>query len=249
MKKILSAIALAGVLTGGAASVSAETYEVEKGDSLWDIAEEYDTTVDKLVEINDLKTTVIQPKQVLLVDETYTVSKGDTLIGIANKYGVSVEEIKEWNDLQSDIIVIGQTLTINGIETEKKMAKSKSNPGPSAKATTNAKENKAKESAKTESPEGKELTVTATAYTANCEGCTGVTYTGVDLKKQPNVKVIAVDPKVIPLGSEVYVEGYGYATAADIGSAIKGNRIDVYVPTEKEALNWGRRSVKVTIIE
>ena len=57
----------------------------------------------------------------------------------------------------------------------------------------------------------KELSVEATAYTADCAGCSGVTATGVNLKDNPDQKVIAVDPSVIPLGSKVYVEGYGYA--------------------------------------
>lgn len=61
--------------------------------------------------------------------------------------------------------------------------------------------------------------------------------------------MIAVDPKVIPLGSEVYVEGYGYATAEDIGGAIDGNEIDVFIPSEKEAKDWGKKQVKVTIID
>ncbi|WP_281413778.1 PcsB-like coiled-coil domain-containing protein [Ornithinibacillus massiliensis] len=93
----------------------------------------------------------------------------------------------------------------------------------------------------------KTLTVTATAYTANCKGCSGTTHTGIDLIANPDTKVIAVDPSVIPLGSVVYVEGYGYAIAGDIGSAIKGNKIDVFVPTRAEALKWGVRRVKVTI--
>ncbi|WP_339215667.1 3D domain-containing protein [Ornithinibacillus sp. FSL M8-0202] len=93
----------------------------------------------------------------------------------------------------------------------------------------------------------KTLTVTATAYTADCKGCSGTTHTGIDLIANPDTKVIAVDPSVIPLGSVVYVEGYGYAIAGDIGSAIKGNKIDVFVPTRAEALKWGVRRVKVTI--
>lgn len=91
------------------------------------------------------------------------------------------------------------------------------------------------------------LTMTATAYTADCEGGSGVTYTGIDLKANPNVKVIAVDPSVIPLGTEVYVEGYGYAVAADIGGAIKGNKIDVFIPSQGEAEAWGIKTVNVTI--
>jgi 3D (Asp-Asp-Asp) domain-containing protein len=60
--------------------------------------------------------------------------------------------------------------------------------------------------------------------------------------------VIAVDPRVIPLGTRVYVDGYGYAIAADTGGAIKGRIIDVCFPTRREALQWGRRMVKVRIL-
>lgn len=94
--------------------------------------------------------------------------------------------------------------------------------------------------------EKKTITVNATAYTVDSAGGSGKTYTGIDLKKNPNTKVIAVDPNVIPLGSVVHVEGYGYAIAGDIGSAIKGNKIDVYVPTHQAAVNWGVRTVKIT---
>ena len=64
--------------------------------------------------------------------------------------------------------------------------------------------------------------MTATAYTAYCNGCSGITTTGINLRANPNLKVIAVDPSVIPLGSKVWVEGYGYAVAGDTGGAIKG---------------------------
>lgn len=69
------------------------------------------------------------------------------------------------------------------------------------------------------------------------------------MKKNPNQKVISVDPKVIKLGSKVYVEGYGTAIAADTGGAIKGNKIDVLLPSQKEALKWGRKTVKVQILK
>jgi len=60
--------------------------------------------------------------------------------------------------------------------------------------------------------------------------------------------VIAVDPNVIPLGSKVYVEGYGTAVAGDTGGAIKGNRIDVLVPDSGKAANWGRRTIQITVL-
>lgn len=61
--------------------------------------------------------------------------------------------------------------------------------------------------------------------------------------------VVAVDPKVIPLGSKLYVEGYGYAIAGDTGSAIKGNRIDVFFYSPDETARWGRRRVRVFLLK
>ncbi|ETP70593.1 hypothetical protein G159_01095 [Planococcus glaciei CHR43] len=95
---------------------------------------------------------------------------------------------------------------------------------------------------------GKEFYVSATAYTASCAGCSGITATGINLKANPGLKVIAVDPNVIPLGSKVYVEGYGYAVAGDTGGAIKGNKIDLFVANHSDAIAFGRKQVKVTVL-
>lgn len=59
---------------------------------------------------------------------------------------------------------------------------------------------------------------------------------------------VAVDPNVIPLGTKLYIEGYGYAVASDVGGAIKGNRIDLHFSSEDQALQWGVRSVTVYIL-
>lgn len=96
---------------------------------------------------------------------------------------------------------------------------------------------------------GTEFYVTATAYTAYCNGCSGRTATGFNLRANPNAKVIAVDPRVIPLGTKVYVEGYGYAVAADTGGAIKGNKIDVFMSSKADAYRWGRKQVKIKILQ
>jgi uncharacterized protein YabE (DUF348 family) len=95
---------------------------------------------------------------------------------------------------------------------------------------------------------GKEFYVSTTAYTANCNGCSGTTATGINLHANPNAKVIAVDPSVIPLGTKVYVEGYGYAVAADTGGAIKGYKIDVFFPSKADAYRWGRKQVKIKVL-
>ncbi|WP_265938213.1 cell wall-binding protein EntB [Bacillus thuringiensis] len=99
----------------------------------------------------------------------------------------------------------------------------------------------------------RELTVVATAYTADPSengtyGGRVLTAMGHDLTANPNMRIIAVDPKVIPLGSKVWVEGYGEAIAGDTGSAIKGNRIDVLMGSKSKAMNWGRKTVKVKIL-
>lgn len=87
----------------------------------------------------------------------------------------------------------------------------------------------------------KVISMEATAYTF-----TGYqTATGVN----PREGIIAVDPRVIPLGSQVYVEGYGYAIAADTGGLIKGNIIDVFFPNLQRCISWGRRPVKVYILD
>lgn len=91
------------------------------------------------------------------------------------------------------------------------------------------------------------VSVSSSAYTASCAGCSGVTATGINLSANPNAKVIAVDPSIIPLGSTVYVEGYGMAIAGDTGGAIKGHRIDIYMRDHGQAINWGRKTVNVYV--
>jgi 3D (Asp-Asp-Asp) domain-containing protein len=92
-------------------------------------------------------------------------------------------------------------------------------------------------------------TFEATAYTAYCPGCSGTTAAGIDLRADPSKKVVAVDPHVIPLGTRVWVEGYGAAIAGDIGGGINGREIDVFIPNRKKALDWGRKQVEVKVIE
>lgn len=90
----------------------------------------------------------------------------------------------------------------------------------------------------------KTIEVIATAYTPWDKGCTGITYTG----KKADYGIIAVDPKVIPLHTKIYIPGYGFAVAEDTGSAIKGNRIDVCIPDKEKALEWGVRKVRIEIL-
>ncbi|MEG1002497.1 MAG: 3D domain-containing protein [Clostridium sp.] len=83
----------------------------------------------------------------------------------------------------------------------------------------------------------KHLVVESTAYSGHNNTATGVK----PVYNPGGISTIAVDPRVIPLGSLVYVEGYGYARAADTGGAIKGNIIDVFFNSDSQCTTWGRK--------
>ncbi|CAH0181469.1 3D domain-containing protein [Priestia megaterium] len=341
MKKFIFTLGTTAILSAGfvgAASASTSgTYHVEKGDTLWKVAQKHSVSVDELKDANNLTSNIIYPNQELNVatikEMTHKVQQGNTLWSISQQYGVTVDQIKEWNGLKSDLIYPGEQLKIqspNGQAQQSSPSVAQAAPGAqqaqaeqtqeeqqqaqaeqtqeeqqqaqaeqaqkeqqqaqaeqaqkeqqqaqaeqaqkeqqqaqaeqaqkeqqqaqaeqAQKEQQQAQAEQAQQQQPAESSQqasGKSMTVEATAYTANCAGCSGTTATGVDLKANPNQKVIAVDPSVIPLGSKVYVEGYGEAVAADTGGAIKGNRIDVFVPAEGDAQQFGRKSVKITVM-
>lgn len=85
------------------------------------------------------------------------------------------------------------------------------------------------------------LDMVATAYTAGCFGCSGITAIG----RPAGHGIVAVDPRVIPLGTHLYIPGYGYAIAGDTGGAILGHRIDLGFDSYADAIRFGRREVTV----
>jgi 3D (Asp-Asp-Asp) domain-containing protein len=92
---------------------------------------------------------------------------------------------------------------------------------------------------------GRQITMIATKYDAYLGGAgSGRTCTGATARRG----IVAVDPRFIPLGTHLWVEGYGYCVAGDIGSAIKGRRIDLCVSSNYEANLWGVRRVRVLIL-
>ncbi|HXB97695.1 MAG TPA: 3D domain-containing protein [bacterium] len=95
----------------------------------------------------------------------------------------------------------------------------------------------------------RQLSLTATGYDPgpvdNSRGWVGSTRTGA----RARFGVAAVDPRLIRLGSLLYVEGYGPALAADVGGAIKGGRIDLCFNSTEEARAWGRRKVRVWLVD
>lgn len=204
-------------------------------------------------------------------EQTHIVSEGDNLYRIALNYGIQLEMLMAWNGLSNDLIHPGDELIIKGGEAAdvigtammpetvkvasivpEKETKTVLAAQPETKTETKTKTDSEKPvsapviSAPPDS--GIEMMVTATAYTAYCKGCSGTTATGIDLRSNPERKVIAVDPSIIPLGTRVWVEGYGEAIAGDVGGAIKGHKIDVFIPSYESAMQWGVKKVKIKVI-
>lgn len=87
-------------------------------------------------------------------------------------------------------------------------------------------------------------TMMSTAYAGDT-----ITYMGTTPVRYPDgISTIAVDPSIIPLGSKVYIPGYGLAIASDTGGLIKGNRIDLFLNSEDECINWGVQTVSLYLI-
>lgn len=99
----------------------------------------------------------------------------------------------------------------------------------------------------------KVMNMVSTAYSHAPYDPTGggsITASGIKVRRDANgTSTVAVDPSVIPLGTKLFVEGYGYAIAADTGGAIKGNKIDLYFAPGGEFKSWGKKTVKVYVLD
>lgn len=277
MKKQIMALATIFTLGTGAFTTNAFAAEhtIKKGETLSEISEQYSMTVEDVKSLNDLSSERIIANEILSVlddSDFYTIQQGDTLFEIGQAKDATVNQLMKWNNLSTEIIFAGDILAVT-LEAGKHLMKeqatqqtepetnteTKSEAKPETKINTQDQEKSTipqqqeskpepTQEVKTAENEGKTLTMTATAYTAYCEGCSGITANGTDLRANPSLKVIAVDPSIIPLGTKVWVEGYGEAIAADTGGAIKGNIIDLFIPSESDAINWGRKTVQVKIL-
>ena len=88
------------------------------------------------------------------------------------------------------------------------------------------------------------LEMEATAYLPTDGGGDGVTATGIPAQWG----IVAVDPDVIPLGTRLYIPGYGEALAADTGGAIEGSKIDLCMESYDERMDFGRRTITVHVL-
>ncbi|MDQ0115295.1 3D domain-containing protein [Paenibacillus harenae] len=190
--------------------------------------------------------------------KTHIAGDSTTFWKLSKKYEVSIDSLMKANpNVKPSNIYKGLRLTIPAAD--KKAASAKTAAMLSANDTA-----KAASAPKVTALSGKSFTysksllVKATAYTAAASengGWAGLDYFGNSLK----VGTVAVDPKMIPLGTKLYVTGYDYnglpqggmiATATDVGGSIKGNRIDIFVPdSQSKALKFGIQQVKIYILE
>ena len=161
---------------------------------------------------------------------------------------VGTKQAEQPKETESNLVTLAkesdqQTKSSNTNTAKKTETKSESN--------TETKPKKSSNNSSSSSSDGKVLSMTASAYSADCSGCSGVTATGINLKSKENrnIKIIAVDPNVIPLGTKVWVEGYGNAVAGDTGGGIQGNRIDVYFSSQADAMGYGLKKVDVKILD
>ncbi|GAB2557363.1 LysM peptidoglycan-binding domain-containing protein [Gracilibacillus alcaliphilus] len=214
---------------------------VKKGETLSEIAKEYGVSVKQLKKWNELKSDII------LIGDKLTIEEPNKKEAVSTQPQEQPVEEKQQEEPQQPEPVEEPQEKPQPEPVEQPKQEQPKEEAPVQEQSAPAQGPAAETSSSDQS--GETISVSATAYTADCEGCTGVTATGIDLKSDRDKKVIAVDPSVIPLGSKVYVEGYGEAIAGDTGGAIKGNKIDVHVPTKDEAFGWGVRSVDVTILD
>ncbi len=162
----------------------------------------------------------------------YIVKPGDTLYRIAHFFGISVDSLMLENRIADPTLLqIGRKLIV---------------PQHAQEVSSEFKGSR--------QPVVSILNATLTAYTAGPESTGkklgdpqyGITYSGTKAREG---RTIAVDPATIPLGSTVYIEGIGIRQAEDIGSAIKGNHIDVYMTDVDRALRFGvKKHIKVYVL-
>lgn len=213
--------------------------------------------------LQDMRALLVAEKESLDEKQVEVVEKKESLDSkLADLRGVLATNQDELNNLNAQERSIKEQQAAERAAAERAVAEraaaekaatnnassnvSNASSSTSSNETASASSNNETKATTSSSATGSWKTVQATGYSTQQKGLSTHTATGIDLRV--NSRVIAVDPRVIPLGSLVEVQGLGVYVAGDTGGAIKGNIIDIHYPTVSQALNWGRRSVKIRII-
>ncbi len=247
-------------------------YTFQWGDTLWGISQATDISVDKLVNINDIDnrslihvgSTIYLSRDLSVIsvqngDEevvSYDVSNGDAVeIETPEEVEEAVEETVVEETVEEPAVeetVVEEPAEEAVVEEAVEEVVEQTQPAEETVVETQpeqpAEEPAEEEAAQTSSSEnGRWMSVEATAYSRNQPVLSNHTFTGIDLRE--NSRVIAVDPDVIPLGSTIYVPGYGEYIAGDTGGAIIGNRIDIHFESLDSAIQFGRQNIDVQVFE
>ncbi|UJF16398.1 LysM peptidoglycan-binding domain-containing protein [Jeotgalibaca sp. MA1X17-3] len=207
-------------------------YTFQWGDTLSAIANATDISVNALVEVNNISNAdfIMAGRSIYLSTDNKVVTLGEG--ESVKSYDVSQDEVVE---VETPVETIEEYNAIEEVkETEPVVEEAPAAKTPVVEETPAA------------TSEGYTVNVEATAYSTNQPALSDYTFSGINLRENPNV--IAVDPNFIPLGSTIIVPGYGTYIAGDTGSAIIGNRIDIHITNLDTAWAFGRQNMSVTVI-
>ncbi len=200
----------------------------------------------KIDELNRQKEAVLE---VIKENEMSLISHSVSVINSSSSISEIESAVSTLNQLipQLNIDSVKDTANNSVQAAKNKIESLKAEEATKNNATNSSNSSSSNNSSSQPSSDGKykkTLSMEATAYS-------GGTLTAMGLKpvRDPDgISTIAVDPSVIPLGSKVYIPGYGYAIASDTGGVIKGNIIDLYMNSHDECISWGRRQVTLHIV-
>jgi len=268
-----AALLAAGLLLAGAQGASAEAvHTAGDGDTFWKLSKRYGVPLDRLMAANPnvdplniykgLKLVIPDGKDAGAI--IHTAGDGDTFWKLSKRYGVPLDKLMAANPNVDPLniyrglkLVIPDAGAVGAAKTAVASSGATAKSASSGSTGSTAAAFAAGQAGEVPKTYKAALVVTATAYTAAAEenGPWGaVDYFGNPL----SLGTVAVDPDVIPLGSKLYITGYGYnglprggmyAIASDTGGAIKGKRIDIFVPDSREkTLTFGKQQVTVYIL-
>lgn len=255
VKQSMVALTLGVSLCGFALPASASTYTIKENDTFWNLSQARGVSLDAMIKANNGANPLnLQPGQTIVIpDSTYQVKDNETFWTIARDLKLSVDDLQAANkQVNSKNVYAGLILNL-----PESSLKSQSTKAPQILTETTS-----ANSVKTPSGESvnysKVVNATATAYSSAAEenGQWGaVDYFGNPLE----LGTVAVDPNVIPMGSKLLITGYTndglpvdglIAYAKDQGGAIKGNRIDIFLPGSREKVSdFGIQNVKVYVLK
>lgn len=201
---------------------------------------------EKIKQLNNQKESILE---IIAKNENSLISHSVSTINSSDSIGELQSALSTLNQLIPQLNVDSVKATANNaVQTaNSKIANIKAEEAKKAEEES-SKNNNSNNTNNIEKPSDgnykKTLSMEATAYSGGT-----ITKLGLKPVRNPNgISTIAVDPGIIPLGSKVFIPGYGYAIASDTGGAIKGNIIDLYLNSHDECVAWGRRQVTLHII-